>query len=147
MLMIPLIMIGWLTMQTPAAAREAEVTSTAILGVEVGMTLADARDRLQPFGRSDARRVTAGIKQVWKLDTTGFEWIALRTDADGRVVWITGHRRGGQELPFESIAPAPLTANDSTAVWHVEGTYRGQRLTLSGAKRRAQVVTLMAVTP
>jgi hypothetical protein len=147
MFMIPLIVIGWLTMQSPAVARDAEVTSTAILGIEVGMTLAAASDRLQPLGRSDARRVTAGMKQVWKLDTTGFEWIALRTDADDRVVWITGHRRSGQELPFESITSAPRSASDSKAVWHVEGTYRGQRLTLSGAKRRAQVVTLMAVTP
>lgn len=56
--MISLIMIGWLTMQTPAVGRDAEVTSTAILGVEVGMTLADARDRLQPLGRSEARQVT-----------------------------------------------------------------------------------------
>lgn len=87
------------------------------------------------------------MKQVWKLDNTGFEWVALRSDADGRVIWITGHRRGGQELPFESITPAPRTASDSTAVWHVERTYGGQRLTLRGTKRRAQVVTLMAVIP
>jgi hypothetical protein len=146
--MLSTLLIGALVMmQQATAVVGSEVTSKAILGVEVGMTLADARDRLRPLGRSEAREVTAGMKQVWKLDRTGFEWVALRSDAEGRVVWITGHRRAGQELPFDAIGLAPRTATEDTAIWNVEGTFSGQRLTLRGAKRRAQVVTLVAVKP
>lgn len=139
--------LGCLVMMQQPAAVDPGVTVNAILGVEVGMTLADARDRLRPLGRSEAREVRAGMKQVWKLDGTGFEWIALRSDAEGRVVWITGHRRPGQELPFDAIGTAARTATDDTAIWNVDGTYSGLRLTLRGAKRRAQVVTLVAVKP
>ncbi len=126
---------------------DSEVTQRAILGVEVGMSLSDARDRLRPLGRSDAREVTTGMKQVWKLDQTGFEWIALRSDADGRVVWITGHRRSGHELPFDAIGTPPRTQTDSMAIWHVDGRFAAERLTLRGSGRRAQVVTLAAVKP
>ncbi len=144
---MPLLVLAIVVVLQQPAGADAEVTQHAILGVEVGMALSEARDRLRPLGRTDARELTAGMKQVWRLDATGFEWVALRSDAEGRVVWITGRRRPGHELPFDAIGTPPRTQTDSTAVWNVDGRFAPERLTLSGTGRRAQVVTLSAVKP
>jgi hypothetical protein len=128
-----------------ASPPPAEATVEAILGIQIGTPLADARKTLAPLGRSDTRESAASTKEVWHLDGTGFEWIALKADAKGRVVWITGHRRAGREIPFDAIGLAPGVATDSIAIWHVNGEFQSERLTLRGANRRAQVVTLLEV--
>jgi hypothetical protein len=122
-----------------------DVSPGAILGIEAGMPAEDARRILAPLGRSESRALSAGTKEVWKFETGGYEWIAFRSDARGRIVWLTGRRRAGQEISFDALPAAPAVATDSIAIFHSKGTYGGQRLTLRGARRAALVVTLAVV--
>lgn len=71
-----------------------------------------------------------GVKEVWRFDSGGYEWIAFRTDSDGRLVWLTGRRRAGQEIAFEAIDATPGVVTDTIGIWHSKGTHTGQRLTL-----------------
>jgi hypothetical protein len=139
-----LVLLAMLVFQS-ASAPPPDATVDAILGIQIGTPLADARRILAPLGRSDTRESPASVKEVWRLEGTGFDWIALRANAKGQVVWITGHRRPGREIPFDAIGTAPGVATESIAIWHVNGAHRSERLTLRGANRRAQVVTLLEV--
>lgn len=132
-----------LSLQEPAP-REAGVEG--ILGIRVGMPLTDARARLAPLATMDARAThDGGTKEVWRFGKTGFAWIALRSTADGRVMWITGRRRPGEEIPFEELARArPSTDTGAIAIWYVTGGDGTVRVTARGRERRAQVITLIA---
>ena len=140
-----------LTASTPASAPRGrplpEATLQGILGVNVGMAVADVRHRLAPLGVVDSRPTRdGGTKEVWRFKDTGFSWVAIRSAADGHVIWLTGYRRDGEEIPFDQLTSIrPNTDTDSIAIWHVEGA-NGQtvRVTARGRHRRAQVLTLMA---
>lgn len=122
-----------------------DATLTSILGIEIGTASAQVHRLLAPLGVRDAREDEGSTKEVWRLTETGFAWIALKMDADGRVVWITGHRRKGQEIPFDTFVKKPDVDAGTIAIWHVNGTHSAQRMTLRGAGRRAQVITLVDV--
>jgi hypothetical protein len=123
-----------------------EVTAAAVLGIEVGMPIAAARKILMPLGVPDSRPTReGGTKEVWRLNRTGFAWMALKADHTGRLVWLTGHRRSGNEVAFDSVGGTPQIATDDTAMWHTTGRDAQQRLTLRGRLRAGQVVTLAEV--
>ncbi len=128
----------------PAAIAEADVNG--ILGVSVGMRVSDARARLSALGATDGRATRdGGTKEVWRLERTGFAWIALRAGADGRIVWITGRRRPGAEIRFEDLSrERPSTDTGSVAIWYAPGTSGGVRVTARGGQRRAQDITHIA---
>ena len=126
----------------------AEVTTYAVLGIELGMTIEEARSVLSRFGTQDSAPTTEdGPHEVWRLSQTGFDWIAIKANAKGRLVWLTGHRRAGETLPFEGVGAAPHVSTGDTAVWHSSGRFALQKLTLRGRQRRAQVVTLTESVP
>jgi hypothetical protein len=129
------------------ALREADVHS--ILGITVGMPLAEVRTRLGTIATVESRATReGGTKEVWRLGRTGFEWIALKTNGDGRVVWLTARRREGAEIPFDDFsAERPSTDTGSVAIWYVSGKSGGIRVTARGRNRRAQVITQIAENP
>jgi hypothetical protein len=123
-----------------------EVTAAAVLGIEMGMPIEAVREVLRPLGVPDSRPTReGGTKEVWRLNRTGFAWMALKADNTGRLVWLTGHRRSGNEVAFDSVGGTPQIATDDTAMWHTTGREAQQRLTLRGRLRAGQVVTLAAV--
>jgi len=123
-----------------------ELTVSDVLGIEMGMPIERARELLTVHGRRESRPTRdGGTKEVWRLERTGFDWIAMKAGADGRLVWLTGHRRPGYEVAFDSVEGVPRLATDSIAIWHATGRYAPQRLTLRGRHRRAEVVTLAEV--
>jgi hypothetical protein len=76
---------------------------------------------------------------------TGFAWIAMRIGADGRVQWITAHRRPGAEIPFDRLARESAASDTgSVAIWYVSDGAGTVRVTARGRGRRAQVITLFA---
>ena len=146
MLSLALFLVAVMAAQPGSRERAQEATLDGILGVSVGMTAGEARSRLALLGSGDSRRTRdGGLKEVWRLDGSGFAWIAFKADADGRLVWVTGHRRPGHDMAFDRLASrVPDTRTDSIAIWHVEGA-GGQhvRVTARGRHQRAQVLTLM----
>ena len=82
-----------------------EVTANAILGIEIGMPIERVREIVADFGTPDSRPTRdGGTKEVWRLTRTGFAWLAMKANRDGRLVWLTGHRRSGQEVPLTRSA-------------------------------------------
>ena len=87
-----------------------------------------------------------GAKQVWTLAGTRFSSLAVKLDAGGRVVWMTGFVRPGQEIPFEQLGDVgrARTSTSATVLWHVQRSDGGYRLIARGIDRRAQTVSLLA---
>lgn len=139
--MIILLTPGWSPASQPAPA-----PADALLGLEIGMEIEEARGMLARLGEPDSRPTReGGTKEVWRLVGTDFAWVAMKADGRGRLLWITGHRRKGHELPFAVVSASPQLATDDTAIWHTTGRHAAQRLTLKGRGRMAQVVTLSEV--
>ena len=119
----------------------------ALLGVRVGSAAADVQKKLAPLGTGESRRTRdGGSKHVWTLTGTPFASLALKLDAAGRVVWVTGFVRPGQEIPFRELGDLrrARAASDASVVWHVSRADGGYRLIARGRERRAQTVSLLA---
>jgi hypothetical protein len=134
-----------LSAQAPPAA-----AADTILGVRIGMTLDEAQAQLGRLGTRAGRELRdGGHKEAWTLKATDYGSVALRTDARGRVVWITGFRRAGQEAPFSEFGDlSRATLHDrARAVWDIRNERPGYRLMVRGNDGKAQVVTLLAMPP
>ena len=118
----------------------------AILGVRVGSVAADVQAKLSPRGTGESRPTRdGGNKQVWSLNGTPFSSLALKVNAAGRVVWVTGFVRPGQEIPFKELGDL-VRANAASAtrvVWDVP-TAGGYRLIARGSGGRARTVSLLS---
>ncbi len=68
------------------------------------------------------------------------------TDAAGRVVWVSGFVRPGQEIPFKELGDLARAsaASASRVVWGVPTAHGGYRLIARGSGRRAQTVSLLS---
>ena len=136
----------WLVASAALAQAPPEVTANAILGIEIGMPIERVRNIVAGLGTPDVRATRdGGTKEVWRLTRTGFAWLAMKANRDGRLVWLTGQRRVGHEIAFDSITGPPSQAGDDQSVWHSYGQFGPQQLTLRGARRAALVVTLSEV--
>jgi hypothetical protein len=120
-----------------------------ILGVRIGSTLAEARARLGTLGTLDGRDTRdGGRKETVTLNGGRYGTVAFRTDASGRVVWVTGFVRPGQEIPFEELGERKLAARwtESAATWDPPGP-TPYRVLAKGSAGKARVVTLLLVLP
>ena len=119
----------------------------AILGVKVGTSAAEVQTKLGSLGAGESRPTRdGGSKHVWTLNATQFSSLALRLNAAGRVVWITGFARPGREVPFNELGDVTRarTVSAAAVVWHVARADGGYRLIARGSDRRANTVSLLA---
>jgi hypothetical protein len=126
---------------------EAPRVQNAILGVRIGSAAADVKANLSAHGTGESRPTRdGGTKQVWTLKDTPFSSLALKTDAAGRVVWVTGFIRPDQEIPFKELGDlARASAASATrVVWDVATPDGGYRLIARGSARRAQTISLLS---
>lgn len=133
--------------RTHPDTQERVQTTSAILGVGIGTTLEEARARLGPLGTSAGRDTReGGRKEAWTLTGTDFATIALKTDKRGRVLWVSGFVRPGQEIPFSQLGDLTLaTLKKGQAVWNVPTPAGGYRLVAKGEADRAGVVYLLSL--
>ena len=127
----------------------------SIVGVKIGMSLVDAHEKLERLGSSGSRseieeeeKEEAGErKEAWTLRKTAFSSVALKANRDGKVVWVTGFVRPGQEIPFVKLGnPARASrANDSIAIWNVETLDGGYRIVAKGNSGKARVVYFLSL--
>lgn len=120
----------------------------AVLGVGVGTTIDEAHAKLKDLGTVGGRATRdGGRKEAWTLKKTEFTSVAYKTDARGRVQWVTGFVREGHEIPFERLGDlARATAVAETeAAWNVETQEGGYRLVAKGPGRKARVVYLLSL--
>ena len=129
------------------AGADAPRVEDAILGVRVGSVAADVQAKLSPRGTGESRPTRdGGNKQVWSLNGTPFSSVALKVNAAGRVVWVTGFVRPGQEIPFKELGDLARasSASASRVVWDVPTADGGYRLIARGSGRRAQTISLLS---
>lgn len=130
-----------------AQATPSRVTDS-VLGVGVGTTIEEAHARLKDLGTVGGRATRdGGRKEAWTLRETDFTSVAYKTDAKGRVQWVTGFVREGREIPFEKLGdPARAVASGDTEIaWSVERPEGDYRLVAKGPNRRARVVYLLSL--
>jgi hypothetical protein len=118
----------------------------SVLGVRVGSTLEEAQGKLREHGTGGGRATgDGGRKEAWTLKDTEFTSVAFRTNAKGRVVWVTGFVRPGREIPFAQLGDLARAARKDTlqAVWNVEKPEGSYRLVAKGPDGKARVVSLL----
>lgn len=137
--------------QKPSAGKVVD----AILGVRLGSSAEEAREKLKRYGRSggagddeeEAER-EGGRTEAWKLKRSEFSSIAFRADTEGRVQWVTGFVRRGREIPFAKLGDLSAVASmtEQQAVWNVQTTRGNYRLMAKGAEGKARVVHLLSLS-
>ena len=134
--------------------------SDSILGVRIGTKLEDARKKLEPLSIASNRETDTdadkdedndegGNKRVWRMKGTDYTSVALKTNAKGRVVWVTGFVRSSKELLFSELGDTSLAvrATDSQAIWNIATPNGGFRLVAKGQNGRARVIYLLSLAP
>ena len=84
---------------------------------------------------------------MWSLMATSFSSVALQTEREGRVMWITGFVRPGKAIPFATLGNLSLatTVADSRATWNVATPGGGYRLIARGQNGKALVISLLSL--
>lgn len=135
-----------------AAAKSARVL-TGILDVELESTLEEAHRKLdnltdpaRPWQKQKGHRQS--LKVIWPLKETDFSSVYVKTDAKGRIEYITGFLREGQEMAFDKIGEtkkAPILT-ESAVLWDVIRPKRKpMRVRATGTNYKASVITLFVV--
>ncbi len=132
------------------AVPAAPSATTSVLGVRVGMDLNDAHAKLRLLGKSASGDEDAdsdsdeGRKELWHLKATPFTQIALAA-VDGRIAWVTGFVRPGQEIPFSALGRVSQAAvhTSSRVVWDVVTPQDRYRIMAGGKNGKAQYVSLI----
>jgi hypothetical protein len=140
--------VAWLGLayQVTSAQGEKPKVVDAILGVRVGAKIEEVHEKLKDLGTWGGRATDeGGRKEAWTLKKTEFASVAYKTNADGRVVWITGFVRPGKEIPFDKLGDlARATAKNKTgAVWDVKTQSGNYKLVAKGPDGKARVITLV----
>ena len=120
----------------------------SILGVRIGSSLEEAHAKLKDLGTVGGRATReGGRKEAWTMKGGDYTSVAYKTDASGRVVWLTGFVRPGKEIPFSQLGDlARATGKDDTqAAWTVETPGGGYRLVAKGPSGKARVVYLLSL--
>lgn len=133
-----------------ARARPNPRVADSVLGVRTGMSLDEARARLGRLGTPAGRDTReGGRKEAWTLRGTDYGSIALKTNSQGRVVWVTGFLRPGREIPFSELGDLShaARATQSQAIWNVASPAGGYRLVAKGQSGKASVTSLLSLTP
>ena len=142
-LLLPLILLPLhIRGQTPKGTP----TADAILGVKIGMSFDEVRAKLDGLGTSGGQDTRAGgRKEVWTLQGTEYQYLVVKTNANKRVIQVSGFSRPGKGLSFESLGDLSRATGttDSQAIWNVETPSGGYRLVAKGQNRTASVVYLL----
>ncbi|HEX8472413.1 MAG TPA: hypothetical protein VF666_00110 [Pyrinomonadaceae bacterium] len=127
----------------------AQKVSDDILGVRVGSRLDEVHDKLKSLGTFGGRDTRdGGRKEAWTLKKTDFTSIAYKTDASGKVVWVTGYVRPGREIAFAKFGDLAQAyyKSEQSAVWNIERPEGNFRLIAKGGQGKARVVHLLSLT-
>ena len=132
---------------TSAAAAQTIHSSGEIAGLKIGMSMADARQKLDPLRapgqvyQPDAKE-EQGRRILWRCAGTEYEWV-MACAVEGNITRIRGYFRPEHRKPFQEIGDtsSALTADASMVRWNLQ-TAAGKpyRLTAQGAEHRASSV-------
>ena len=135
--------------EPPVVAKEPAGT---ILGLAIGSTMAEARERLDPLQVPTEyiadEKEESGRRLYWKLKETDYEWIMAWGSASGRITGIRGVFRPERAKPFGEIGDLNSAASvaPDRVKWNLrttDGAYF--RLIAQGAEQRATTVYMFSI--
>ena len=122
-----------------------------ILGVGIGMSLAEAQRKLEPLadGRSVPRkgRDKDGLRQMWRFKETEYLWLMVWAK-DEKIVAVDTAVRREKPKRFDEIGDLKKAAvnTDARAVWNIDDERRGKfRLVAKGSSRRALNISMFSL--
>lgn len=133
----------------------------SILGIRIGNRWEEVQEKMERLSttrrskreKENEKRAgqdddEGGRKMAWMLRGTRFKSIALKTNDDGRVVWVTGFLRPGKEISFAELGDLARasTSTETAAIWNVATETGGYRLVAKGQHGRASVIYLLSLT-
>ena len=130
------------------AVAPAYAQQSTIEGIGIGTSLEEARSILGQIGTGGGRDTReGGRKEAWTLKETDFATIAFKTNAAGRIVWISAFIRAGKEVQFTKFGDPAKAASfgKAQAIWNVGSGRSGYRLVVKGAEGKANVVYLLSL--
>ena len=126
--------------------------SGAILGVEIGMQISEARaklDRLrEPVELEPDAKERENKRVYWKLKETEYEWLIAWANSKGEVTRLRARLREGSEKRFSDIGDLTRAAVNTPeqAMWNVTAPGRPAfRLIAQGKDRRAVTFYMFAL--
>ena len=133
------------------AAQPPIVPSGKILGVGIGMTLKEAREKLDAVRDPDAPRDEKekfGSRAYWKLRETEFDWIMVWANRDRKIVRIRAMLRPEKQKPFDEIGNvADATSGPNGAVWNISTANGPIRISAFGQNGAAARISILAFDP
>lgn len=145
-----------LVLASPVLAEQSQppLVIDSILGVGIGTSLDQAREKLDRLSKPEGRHegVTeeepkGSRKEAWALRGTNYVTVALKVDREGRVVWITGFVRPGKEIPFAKLGnlSSASAVTKARAIWNVATPNGGYRVIAKGQNGKARVVSILSL--
>jgi hypothetical protein len=121
---------------------QAQEGLNSIYGIRIGTSFEEAKKILDPLGESGGVTTRdGGRRHAWTLRDGDLKSVALRAAKDGKVKWVTGFFRPGQEKPFSSIGDLKQAQHTPhEAIWSVKDPSGPYRIVAKGADGKASVV-------
>lgn len=141
--------------QPASRAPETIESSGQILGVAIGLPMAEAREKLDPLraaGRAyePDQKEQKGRRIYWKLKETEYDWIMVWANAEGNVTRVRAVLRPDKTMPFNEIGNLgrAASADPSRAKWNLRRPDGANfRLIVQGAGQRASSVYMFSLEP
>ena len=139
---------------TPAPESFSTIAESGeILGVGIGLTLEEARAKLEPHRDPATNEVTekkapGRRKTQWKLKHPQYASINVKPDKDGRIAQVSVHVRPENPKPLGEIGElAQATRHqEGVAAWSIQRPdNRGFRLVASGPDGHATSITMTSI--
>jgi hypothetical protein len=137
-----------------AAAAPAETieSSGEILGLRIGMTMKEAREKLKalrdPAAPRDERE-KFGTRAYWKLLETDYDWIMAWANREGKITRLRAVFRPDQLKPFSEIGDLSRAVTNAphAAAWNAARDHISYRITAFGKDGRAVRISILAFDP
>ncbi len=144
------------------AAAESVKVQTDLLGLEMGMPVEAAHQKLDPLtdpakpsveegGDEESGEKKQGEEEhrvVWQLTKSDYSSIYIKADEKDRITYISGILRPGKEIPFAKLGEvekAPM-ATETNVAWDVVRPNKPFiRVVARGAERKANSITIFVV--
>ena len=136
---------------TPAPAPTIE-SSGEILGVRIGMTMKEAREKLNPLRDPAAprdEREKYGTRAYWKLLETEYDWIMAWANREGKITRLRAVFRPDQLKPFSEIGDLSRAVTNAphAAAWNAARDHITFRITAFGKDGHAVRISILAFDP
>lgn len=123
-----------------------------ILGVRIGMTMKEAREKMKalrdPAALRDERE-KLGSRVYWKLLETEYDWVMAWANREGKITRLRAVFRPDEPKPFSEIGDLSRAVTNAphAAAWNAARDNIHFRITAFGNEGRAVRISILAFDP